>query len=98
MEKLREYKFTIGDMNLAYADVGATIFGGYMLVKYMKWDVKKTIPATFFAGYIIHEMVGVSTPLNDKINETFAPRPIDGIPINNSLKPVGLTETRDSTL
>ena len=103
LDDLRKPKFNIGGMDIAIFDVSATIAGGYVLADYMKWNKPKTIVGAFVTGYVVHNMMGVSTPLNDRINQTFAERPVDGIensdlPINNSTLPVGVNETRYSTM
>ena len=103
ISKLREPKLNIGGMELAYFDLLGTIGGGYIVADKMKWSKAKTIPAMFALGYFAHNLTGTETPLTTKINQTFQPRPVDGIttadlPINNSTAPVGLNETRFSTM
>ena len=102
IQKLREPKLHIGEIDIAIFDVLATIGGGYLLAEKMKWSKTKTIPAMFVAGYFAYNITGTTTPLNTYINQTFAPRPVDGIttadlPINNSTTPVGVNEVRFST-
>ena len=58
----------------------------------MDWNTPITIFGVFGLGYVTHNMLGVVTPLNTKINETL------GVPINNSTKPVKLDEIRYSTM
>ena len=103
ISKLREPKLNIGGMDLAIFDVSATIAGGYLLAERMDWSKAKTIPAVFALGYLVHNMTGTITPLTSQINQSFQPRPVDGIttanlPINNSTAPVALNETRFSTM
>ena len=92
MENLKSYKVNIGGTPVALFDISGTVLAGYVLGKYMDWDVKKTIPSMFVGEYLFHNMIEVSTPLNDKINESLH------IPINNPTNPVGLKETRFSTM
>ena len=90
-------------MELAIFDLIATVGAGYILADKMKWNKPVTIGGAFVAGHLAHNMTGTETPLTTKINQTFAPRPVDGIttadlPINNSTAPVALNETRFSTM
>ena len=62
-----------------------------------------TVVGAFVVGHLAYNMSGTITPLTSQINQTVAPRPVDGIttadlPINNSKTPVGLNETRFSTM
>ena len=103
IESLREPKLNMGGMELAYFDLIATIGGGYIVADKMKWNKPATILGAFIAGHLAHNMTGTITPLTSQINQSFAPRRVDGIttadlPINNSTIPVGLNETRFSTM
>ena len=103
ISKLREPKLNIGGMELAYFDLLGTIGGGYIVAEKMNWNKPATILGAFVVGHLAHNMTGTITPLTSQINQTFQPRPVDGIstadlPINNSTAPVGLNETRFSTM
>ena len=103
IENLREPKINIGGMELAIFDLIATVGAGYIVAEKMKWNKPATIFGAFVVGHLAHNMTDTITPLTSQINQTFQPRPVDGIttadlPINNSTAPVGLNETRFSTM
>lgn len=101
IEDLRKYKFHLGDIKVAPFDFGLTILGGYAVAKYMNWNKPATIAGAFVVGHLAHNATGNITPLTARINDiTTTNLPINerSESFNNSTEPVGVNETRFSTM
>ena len=69
IQLLREPRINIFDVDIALFDLSATFLGAYLIAKKMEWNPWITIAGSIPVGYFVHEAFGVSTALNNKINE-----------------------------
>lgn len=68
IETLRQPKVNLLGMRLAVFDLGGTLFLSYLLAKQFNLNIPITVASSIPLSVAVHNLVGIKTPLTDKVN------------------------------
>jgi hypothetical protein len=69
LEKLREPRLNIFDVNISIFDLSGTLLISYIIARQFDLNVPLVMFASIPVGYLAHEFFKIETPLTNKIND-----------------------------